>query len=351
MNGTTENRASESGHIPVMCSQVVSALAPCDNEIFVDGTFGGGGYSRALLEAANCVVWGVDRDPDAIARGEVLAQQYDGRLKLVGGCFSEMDKLLEERGVRSVDGIALDLGVSSWQLDDPDRGFSFRYDGPLDMRMGGAVSGGLSAADLVNDFDEDELARIFRRYGEERSARRVARAIVAARAEEPITSTARLADIIETELGTRFGGGRPGGRKIHPATKSFQALRIYVNDELGELSRGLVAAERLLGPGGRLAIVAFHSLEDRLVKGFLRQRSGLLSRGSRHRPEAEPGAMPSFELLFRNTVKPEAEEIARNSRSRSARMRAARRTDSPVWPTADQSPDKGATHITSRGAV
>ena len=303
-------------HIPVLLAEVIAALKLHDDGIYLDGTFGAGGYSEAMLRGAACRVVALDRDPAAVARGEDLAQLYAGRLSLIEGRFSEMERLIAPLGVIQLAGVALDLGVSSTQIDDPARGFSFRTDGPLDMRMG---SGGRSAADLVNSADEVELASLIRDYGEERFARRIARAIVAAR---PLSRTGELATAIRSVV-PETGG-------IDPATRTFQALRIAVNDELDELDRGLAAAERLLEPGGRLAVVAFHSLEDRRVKDFLRRRSADAPRASRHAP-ATRGPAPSFRLITRKPVAPSAEEIARNPRARSARLRAAERTDAPAW--------------------
>lgn len=307
------------GHVPVLLDEVLEALAPRDGAIYVDATFGAGGYSRAILDAADCAVWGLDRDPDAIAEGRPLAESYGGRLTLVEGRFGEMDDLVT---ARPVDGVALDLGVSSMQLDRPERGFSFRADGPLDMRMGGS---GPSAADLVNGCPEAELADIIYRYGEERRSRRIARAIVEARRSERIERTLQLAEIVRAAV-------KPRGETIHPATRTFQALRIAVNDELAEIDAGLAAAERLLAPGGRLAVVAFHSLEDRKVKSFLRTRSGALPRTSRHLPATtQVDRAPTFELLLKGARKPTATEISVNPRARSARLRAARRTSADAW--------------------
>jgi 16S rRNA (cytosine1402-N4)-methyltransferase len=306
-----------------MLTEVLAVLSPRDGGVYVDGTFGAGGYSRAILEAADCIVWAIDRDPDAIRRGEDLAAAYPGRLRLVHGRFGEMAALLRDSNVTLVDGIALDLGVSSPQLDEAERGFSFRADGPLDMRMGGE---GPTAADTVNSLAEDELAGIIYRLGEERHSRRVARAIVAARREAPITRTLALADVVRRAVPRSRDG-------IDPATRTFQALRIHVNDELGELDRALVAAESLLAPGGRLAVVAFHSLEDRRVKAFLRARAGASPRTSRHLPAAqEEGRAPTFSLIRGGVLKPSKEEVASNPRSRSARLRAAERTGAPAWP-------------------
>lgn len=322
------------GHTPVMLREVMAVLAPRDGGIYLDGTFGGGSYSFALLEAANCRVWAIDRDPSAIAAGEAASARYDGRLSLLAGCFGDMDRLMSESGDDVLDGIALDLGVSSMQIDDPARGFSFQADGPLDMRMSAeasseeAAGGELSATQAVNSLSEAELTDIIRRFGEERRARQVARAIVTARKAGPIERTAQLAEIVR-----RVVRRSPDG--IDPATRTFQALRIYVNDELGELNRGLRAAERLLAPGGRLAVVSFHSLEDRAVKGFLMERSGRTAGGSRHGPESlrkeAVGPAPTFELMHRGAQRPGQAECARNPRARSARLRAARRTDAPAW--------------------
>jgi 16S rRNA (cytosine1402-N4)-methyltransferase len=304
-------------HVPVLAAEVLQVLAPKDGRLYVDGTFGGGGYSRRLLEAAACRVVAIDRDPAAVAEGAALLNEFPGRLTLIEGRFGEMERLLAPLEAESVDGVALDLGVSSVQLDRPERGFSFRADGPLDMRMGG---NGPSAADLVNSLPEEQLARLIRDLGEERFARRVARSIVAARAKKPITRTGELAALIRAAV--------PSDGGIDPATRTFQALRIAVNDELGELDRGLAAAERLLAAGGRLAVVSFHSLEDRRVKEFLRARSGSAPRASRHLPPTA-GKAPSFRLLGKKPIAPGAAEVARNPRARSARLRAAERTAAP----------------------
>jgi len=307
------------GHIPVMLEEVMAALRPRDDAIYVDGTFGGGGYSMALLSRARCRVYGIDRDADAIERGDALAKRFDGRLTLIHGRFSEMDSLLDSRGVRGADGIALDLGVSSFQLGEDGRGFSFGSDGPLDMRMDRTQ--GATAADLCNTLSEDALAGILHRYGEEKRAKSLARAIVAAR---PLTRTRELAEIAERVVGR-------GSQKIHPATRTFQALRIAVNDELGELEHGLQAAERLLRPQGRLALVSFHSLEDRIVKRFLAERSGRVGRSSRHIPAQVAEHAPTFRSIGKNPVRPGDEEMRRNPRARSARLRVAERTESQHW--------------------
>jgi len=311
----------------VLLAQVVAALEPRDGAIYVDGTFGAGGHAKALLEAADCTVWGIDRDPDAVAGAAEMLRRFAGRLHVLRGRFGSMRELLGDHGVRGADGIALDLGVSSPQFDRPERGFSFRADGPLDMRMDKT---GPSAADLVNGLSERELALTIRGLGEERKARAIARAIVAARARAPILRTLQLADIVRRVVPSRRRDA------IDPATRTFQALRMRVNDELGELERGLDAAEALLKPGGRLAVVSFHSLEDRRVKAFPRERSGALPRPSRHRPadDAEMTRAATFRLLTRDAVRPSTAEAARNPRARSARLRAAERLPAPSWSAA-----------------
>jgi len=312
---------SASPHSPVLLAEVLAGIAPRDGAVIVDGTFGAGGYTRAFLAAADCRVYAIDRDPSAIAAAKALAADHPARLVPIEGRFGEMDRLLSDRGVLHADGIALDIGVSSMQIDQPDRGFSFRTDGPLDMRMG---ADGPTAADLVNEEEEADLADMIYHLGEERRSRQVARAIVAARREAPITRTLQLAEIVAPHAERVVG--------IHAATKTFQALRIRVNDELGELERGLRAAERLLRTAGRLVVVSFHSLEDRIVKRFLDARSGHAASPSRHMPlSVESRAEPSFRLAKRGTVKPAESEIARNPRARSARMRVAERTAAPAW--------------------
>jgi len=318
-----------SGHVPVMLEEVMAALSPRDNAIYVDGTFGGGGYSRALLERARCKVYGIDRDEEAIARGRALGERFEGRLTLIHGRFSEMDLLLASRGIAKADGVALDLGVSSFQFDEGERGFSFGHDGPLDMRMDRHE--GESAAELLNTISESALADILKRYGEEKRAKSLARAIVKAR---PIARTGELAELIERHLGR-------GAQRIHPATRTFQALRIAVNDELGELERGLAAAERVLKPEGRLAVVSFHSLEDRIVKQFLAERTGRVGRGSRHAPDSQAVKAPAFRELGKNPVTPADAEIARNPRARSAKLRAAERLNMPNAPTRSTAPNDG----------
>jgi len=313
---------NDHAHIPVLLAETVDALAPRDDGVYVDGTFGRGGYTRALLEAARCRVYAIDRDPDAIASGAALSAEVSGRLTLIEGRYGDMEKLLGTIGVADVAGIALDLGPSSPQLDDPVRGLSFRADGPLDMRM---EHQGTTAADLVNTLTEAALADIIYLYGEERFSRRIARAVLAAREAAPIQRTGELAAIVRKVV-----PAQPGG--IDPATRTFQALRIAVNDELGELERGLDAAERLLAPGGRLAVISFHSLEDRRVKDFLRRRSSASPRGSRHLPPATREPAASFRVLTKKPIRPGEAELARNPRARSARLRAAERTAAPPFP-------------------
>jgi 16S rRNA (cytosine1402-N4)-methyltransferase len=306
--------SAKQAHISVLLAEVVTALAPRDGAIFVDGTFGAGGYARGLLGAANCHVYGIDRDPSAAASGDALAKSHPGRFDFLAGRFGDMESLLAAKRVTSVDGVTLDLGVSSMQIDQAERGFSFQKDGPLDMRM---ERHGPSAADLVNGLAEGELADILWRFGEERHSRRLARAIVADRKAEPFTSTRQLAELVRRVV--------PGSKDgIDPATRTFQGLRIAVNDELGEVERGLAAAEKLLVPGGRLAVVSFHSLEDRLVKDFLKQRSGLSARPSRHLPDVTSAA-PRFRLLSKKPIVAGSAELAVNPRARSAKLRVAER--------------------------
>jgi len=305
-------------HVSVLARAATQYLKPRDRGLYVDGTFGAGGYSRAILDAAQAQVIGIDRDRDAIAHGAGMVEEAGGRLTLVEARFSELEAVLRKFGHQAADGIVLDLGVSSMQLDQPERGFSFRHDGPLDMRMGGE---GPSAADVIARASDRELADIIFTLGEERHSRAVARAIVAARSRGPITTTAALADIVAGVV-----RGKPGA--IHPATRTFQALRLFVNDELAELATALSAAERMLKPGGRLVVVSFHSLEDRIVKTFFAER-GRAAAVSRHRPDVA-GPAPSFASLTRKPVVPDAAEIAHNPRARSAKLRAAERTAAPA---------------------
>jgi 16S rRNA (cytosine1402-N4)-methyltransferase len=308
------------GHIPVMLQEVLATLRPQSGATYLDATFGGGGYAAAILAAATCTLWAMDRDPEAIARGASLAARHPGRLHLVHARFGDMLDSLAARGVTQLDGVVMDLGVSSFQLDEAERGFSFRADGPLDMRMGRE---GQTAAELVNTLPEDALGRIIAEFGEERHARRVARAILRARAEAPIETTARLAEIVRRAV-PRDPSGLDG------ATRSFQALRIAVNDELGEVERGIAAALRLLAPGGRLVVVAFHSLEDRIVKRAMVQAAGKQGGASRHDPAALLGrAAPDFALVTPRALRPGPAETADNPRARSARLRAVERLAPP----------------------
>ncbi len=308
------NTPSSDPHIPVLLAPLLRAVAPVTG-VWIDGTFGAGGYARGLIEAGADKVIGIDRDPLAHEMAAAWLPHFGGRIELHRGNFAEMDQIASD-----VDGVVLDLGVSSMQLDLAERGFSFMKDGPLDMRMG---QDGPSAADIVNTADEFDIADILYTYGEERASRRIAKAIVAARKISPITRTLELAGIIETCL------PRPKPGQSHPATRSFQALRIAVNDEYGALMQGLMAAERVLKPGGLLAVVSFHSVEDRMVKRFLQARGGQAGRANRYAPEIEADT-PAFEILTRKAVGPDDDELAVNPRSRSAKLRVARRTDAPA---------------------
>jgi len=305
-------------HIPVLLDEVLAALAPAPGMVIADGTFGAGGYSRALM-AAGARVHGFDRDPDAIAAGSALPEAAgpDAALILHHRRFSELAEALREAGVTSVDGVVLDIGVSSMQLDQAERGFAFSTDGPLDMRMGRE---GESAADFLNTADEADIADVLYRYGEERQSRRIARAVIAAR---PLSTTRQFAEVVRRAL-----GWRPGAPK-DPATRSFQAVRIHINGELDELAAALSAAEAVLAPGGRLAVVTFHSLEDRMVKQFLREASGMVPGGSRHLPEQAHKAAPVFGKPS-SAIRPGEEELARNPRARSATLRWAIRSDAPA---------------------
>jgi len=301
-------------HIPVLLRPLLDAVAPVSG-LWLDGTFGAGGYCVGLLQAGADQVIGVDRDPLAFEMASAWVGEYGDRLKLVEGTFSRLDSYSDV----PLDGVVLDLGVSSMQLDRADRGFSFMKDGPLDMRMS---QSGPSAADIVNEASEAELADIIFQYGEERASRRIAKAIVAARAKSPFETTLQLAAVIESVLPR----GKPG--QSHPATRTFQAIRIAVNDEFGELLAGLQAAERALKPGGKLAVVTFHSLEDRVVKRYLAARSGGAGRANRYAPAVEED-MPQFQLLSRRAIGPDDDELAVNPRARSAKLRVAQRTDAP----------------------
>ncbi len=316
-------------HIPVLGRQAIEMLKPREGGIYVDATFGAGGYSRAILEVAGTRVIGVDRDRSAVTAGFDLVDRSDGRLTLVEDRFSNLAEICAAQGINSVDGVVMDVGVSSMQLDEANRGFSFRLGGPLDMRMG---RDGPTAADVIAKASEADLANIIYIFGEERYSRNVARAIVAARKEAPLVTTRALADIVAKVV-------RSKPNEIHPARRTFQALRIFVNEELDELHLALSAAERVLKPGGRLAVVSFHSLEDRIVKNFLVERAKA-GGGSRHLPEIAQAA-PSFSILTKRPVTPDDDEISANPRARSAKLRAAERTEAPAqrpaalpaWPT------------------
>ena len=323
--------ASAPRHIPVLGREAVALLEPQQGGIYVDATFGAGGYSRAILDTPGTQVIGIDRDRSAIAGGFDLVERSSGRLTLVEDRFSNLAAICAAQGFSSVDGVVMDVGVSSMQLDEAGRGFSFRNDGPLDMRMG---HDGPTAADVIARASEADLANIIYIFGEERHSRGVARAIVAARKEAAITTTRALADIV-----AKVVWSKPG--EIHPATRTFQGLRIFVNQELDELHLALAAAERVLKPGGRLVVVSFHSLEDRIVKNFLGER-GRAGGGSRHQPEIAQ-LPPSFVILTKRPVTAGDEEISANPRARSAKLRAAERTGAPAhaaaslpaWPTLD----------------
>ena len=319
----------------MLLSEVLTSLSPKAGQTYIDGTFGAGGYSAAILNAAACSVLALDRDIRAVRAADDITPLYPNRLTVVEAPFSRMEEVarvyLNRNGQNEqvfVDGVVLDIGVSSMQLDEAERGFSFQNDGPLDMRMGET---GETAADFLNAADEDDIADVIYRYGEERRSRHIAHAIVKARSEKPFTRTLELADVVSKV----FRGQKIDGR--HPATRTFQALRIHLNDELGELEKGLTAAERLLKPGGRLVVVSFHSLEDRIVKQFLAERSGRQARGSRHLPEQSIKlSPPSFRILNSRPLTPEKGELDLNPRARSARLRAAVRTEAPVWQAAGQ---------------
>jgi 16S rRNA (cytosine1402-N4)-methyltransferase len=303
-------------HIPVLRDEAVALLRPRDAGVYLDGTFGGGGYARAILDAANCALWAIDRDPDAIARGAALAVHYPGRLHLVEGRISEILRLLNAAGVQKLDGAVFDLGVSSYQIDDPERGFSFRADGPLDMRMGKT---GISAAMLVNTVSESELADILYEFGEEKASRRIAKSIVERRREQKFATTADLAGVIRSVV-------RPDKSGIDPATRSFQALRIAVNEELADIEAALAQTADLLAPGGRLVVVSFHSLEDRIVKRFFSAAAGRGAGASRHDPASLQDAQePKFRLITASPKAASAAEVQKNSRARSAKLRAMER--------------------------
>ena len=319
-----ETDHSQQRHVPVMLAEVLAALKPVASDIYVDGTFGAGGYTRGILDAVDCRVVGIDRDPNAIVAGQELVSKYAGRLTLVEGRFGAMGEHLASLGLSKVQGVVLDVGVSSMQLDEVARGFSFMREGPLDMRMS---QSGQSAADVVNTATAEILAKIIFLFGEEPRSRAIAKAILAQRAIAPIVTTLDLVRVVEKATGPQRAKDR-----THPATRTFQALRIYVNAELDELVDALHEAEKILDVGGRLVVVSFHSLEDRIVKRFLAMRGGKTPEVSRHMPGAIDHALPSFELLYRGHVDPSIQETELNPRSRSAKLRAASRTSSAVWP-------------------
>lgn len=311
-------------HAPVLLREVMTALEPRAGGTYIDGTFGAGGYTRAILNVPGTAVLGFDRDPTAVAAAAPMLAEFAGRLELVQAPFSTLAEVVAARSMPSpLAGIVLDIGVSSMQIDEPDRGFSFQADGPLDMRMSRA---GTSAADVVNGFEPERIADILYQYGEERRSRAIARAIVTRREQAPIITTLQLADVVGSVLGRHKIEGR------NPATRTFQALRIFVNDELGELERALAAAEVVLPPGGRLVVVTFHSIEDRIVKRFFAERCRPEPAGSRHLPAAATAAPPSFQFVNRKPVNAGQDEIAANPRARSAKLRAAVRTDAPPLP-------------------
>ncbi len=306
-------------HVPVMYDQMLSFMSPQDGEVYVDGTFGAGGYTRGLLEGSNCNVIAIDRDKQVLPTAEALSKEFSGRFTLLLGPFGDMEQLLAAHGVEKVDGVVLDIGVSSMQIDQAERGFSFKQDGPLDMRMG---SDGPDAAYFVNHSSEEEIANVIYNYGGERMSRRIAKAIVEKRNEEPFTRTGQLASLVRSVV-------KQGKSKVDPATRTFQAIRIWVNDELGELERALSAAERVLAPGGRLVVVTFHSLEDAIVKRFMKERSPKKEHVSKY---AKNGEKPlekheTFRILTNKSVLPEKQEVKSNVRARSAKLRAAIRTE------------------------
>ena len=310
-----------SPHAPVLLAEVIDALSPGPGDVIIDATFGAGGYSRAILETGASVI-ALDRDPTVQPHADALAAEYPDRFRLVRAAFSDLSQVFSANEHSALHGVVFDIGVSSMQLDQAERGFSFMRDGPLDMRMSGE---GDSAADIVNGWDHGPLAHILKQYGDERQSGRIATAILRRRIETPFTRTLDLAAVVEKALGGRRG------EKVHPATRTFQALRIAVNDELGELQSGLAAAEATLSPGGRLVVVTFHSLEDRIVKAFLTERTGNSPAGSRHAPLAIDPRKPSFDLMFKGAREAGEAELAVNPRSRSAKLRAAVRTEAPAW--------------------
>ena len=324
---------ADSPHYSVMLNDVLGALKPQDGEVYVDGTFGAGGYSRAFLESSKCTVVAIDRDPTVQPAVDALKAEFGDRFIFIKGCFGDAQELLCDVGFEKIDGFVVDVGVSSMQIDQADRGFSFKNDGPLDMRMDSADD--FTAADIVNDYKEEDLANVIYQYGEERMSRRIAKVIVEKRSEERIEATAQLADIVRSVV---FKSPKD---KIDPATRTFQALRIAVNDELGELERGLSAAEKLLNEEGRLIVVSFHSLEDGIVKSFLNKHSGRTPNVSKYLPSVYEEISPSFTLIKRKAFLPSDSEIQENPRSRSAKMRVAIRTSAPPFCTANSKREGG----------
>lgn len=312
-----------SPHFPVMLPEVLQTLSPKDGEVYVDGTFGAGGYTRAFLQSADCTVIAIDRDPSALVRADEMKKEFGARFVFVRGCFGDALELVNAAGFQKVDGFVLDVGVSSMQFDEANRGFSFRFDAPLDMRMD--TQSGITASQIVNEYDEEDLANLIYKYGEERKSRHIARHIVEKRKEKPVLTTLELADLVRAVV------YKSPKDKIDPATRTFQALRIAVNDELGELERGLKAAESLLKEGGRLVVVSFHSLEDGIVKSFLYERAGKTPAPSKYLPRGSHESFPSFSLSPKKPLEPSDKEISQNTRSRSARLRGAVRTNAPVY--------------------
>lgn len=308
-------------HYSVMLNDVLNVLKPKDGEVYVDGTFGAGGYSRAFLEKADCTVIAIDRDPSVLSTADKLKSEFGERFIFIKGCFGDAIELLNNIGVEAIDGFVVDVGVSSMQIDQAERGFSFQKDGPLDMRMDSDAD--LTAEIIVNEYSQEDLANLIYKYGEERLSRRIAKRIIERRAEEAIEKTSELADLVRSVV------PKSPKDKIDPATRTFQALRIAVNDELGELERGLTAAEKLLKENGRLVVVSFHSLEDGIVKRFLNTQSGRIPNASKYLPSIIEESSPTFTLIQRKAFTPSDSEIQENSRSRSAKMRAALRTSAP----------------------
>ncbi len=306
-------------HYPVMLPEILNALSPKDGGIYIDGTFGNGGYSAAILGAANCTVYAIDRDENAVAKADELKEKYGDRFVFLRGCFGDVKALLASCNVEKLDGFVLDVGVSSMQIDEASRGFSFQKDGGLDMRMD--TSSGITAADIVNTYGEEELANLIYEYGGERKSRHIAHKIVEMRADKPFERTLELAGAVRSVI------YKSHKDKIDPATRTFQALRIAVNDELGELERALDASIDILSEGGVLAVVSFHSLEDGRVKRFLKEKAGDISKGSRHMPQIDSDNIPVFKILSRKAIKPSDAEISENPRSRSARMRVGVRCE------------------------